>query len=160
MANITGKTAHGQAGKTSEYNTWCAMKSRCNNPNNQDYKIYGGKGIRVCERWNKFENFIFDMGIKPSAKHTLDRYPNKNGNYEPSNCRWATAKEQARNTSINVNITFHGETLCVSEWAERLGVDNSVLQQRLKTWPLKDALTKPLVKTRKRNTIGAFIKEF
>lgn len=86
---------HG-ASRTSEYNIWCAMKDRCLNPNCSDYPEYGGRGITVCERWKfDFANFLADMGQKPEGM-SLDR-KNNNGNYEPSNCRWATATEQAMN---------------------------------------------------------------
>src|SRR6266487_1181524 len=92
------KTKH-NACNTPEYDAWQNMKSRCYDKNRKQYKDYGGRGILVCERWlNSFENFISDMGIKPSAKHSLDRFPDKNGNYEPANCRWANFYEQSRNT--------------------------------------------------------------
>jgi hypothetical protein len=86
---------HGMKG-TPEYNTWRAMMKRCNNPNDKAYKYYGGRGINVCERWRRFENFISDMGKRPTIDHSLDRIDN-DGNYEPTNCKWATPKEQALN---------------------------------------------------------------
>jgi hypothetical protein len=79
-----------------EYRTWSAMKSRCSNRNVPAFKDYGGRGITVCERWMKFENFLADMGVRPTGT-SLDRYPNCNGNYEPGNCRWATPREQTKN---------------------------------------------------------------
>jgi hypothetical protein len=82
---------------TPTYRSWHAMKQRCRDPNDTSYDRYGGRGITVCERWiNSFENFKADMGERPKGK-TLDRYPDKNGNYQPDNCRWATPVEQAAN---------------------------------------------------------------
>lgn len=83
--------------KSSEYKIWQAMKNRCLNKNVFGYEYYGGRGIKICKRWSRFENFLGDIGKRPSKKHTLDRI-NCNGNYEPKNCRWATRAEQSRNT--------------------------------------------------------------
>jgi hypothetical protein len=98
--NRKTQLTHGQSSKTNrtkEYTAWAHMKDRCYNPNNIRYKIYGGRGITVCDRWlNSFENFFSDMGCKPSLIHSMDRI-DVNGNYELSNCRWATPKEQANN---------------------------------------------------------------
>jgi hypothetical protein len=82
---------------TSEYRCWAKMLYRCSNQSAKDYSYYGGRGITVCPRWHRFENFLADMGRKPTPKHTIDRYPNNNGNYEPGNCRWATRLQQTRN---------------------------------------------------------------
>lgn len=87
---------HGRS-DTVEYQTWRSMLKRCENPNHHKYPLYGGRGIRVCDRWHKFENFYADMGDRPSDKHSIDRYPDNDGDYELGNCRWATWSEQRRN---------------------------------------------------------------
>jgi hypothetical protein len=94
--------------KNKAYRAWNNLKKRCNNPNNISFVYYGGRGIKVCRRWKKFENFIADMGLPPSEKHSIDRIDN-DGNYEPSNCRWATREEQANNKSNNKFITHNGQ---------------------------------------------------
>jgi hypothetical protein len=88
---------HSRGGTNSPtYSSWTAMKKRCRCPRNKDWAIYGGRGITFCDRWHSFTNFLADMGERPPGT-SLDRFPDKNGNYEPGNCRWATALEQARN---------------------------------------------------------------
>ena len=91
---------HSRGGnRSTEYMSWQALLGRCRNPNNKDYEYYGGRGIMVCRRWqgrHGFENFFSDLGERPSPKHSLDRWPDKNGNYEPTNCRWATPPQQQR----------------------------------------------------------------
>jgi len=138
-------TKHGHAvpGKQSpEWRTWLRMNKRCRNPADKDYLRWGGRGIRVCERWrNSFENFLADMGKKPSAKHSLDRI-NNDGDYEPGNCRWATNREQSRNRSNNRYITAFGETLLVVEWAERSNVKLGTIYRRLQYgWSPERAVT-------------------
>lgn len=94
-ARINNRT-HGMK-KSPEHYTWVGMLTRCRNPNATGYERYGGLGVTVCERWLRFENFYADMGQRPTLDHTLDRYPDKHGNYEPTNCRWATREEQQAN---------------------------------------------------------------
>ena|SRR5438105_3349104 len=128
--------------RISEYHCWTEMRQRCTNPTNKHFRLYGGRGITICSRWNSFANFLADMGRKPSRKHSLDRYPNQNGNYEPGNCRWATQQQQMRNRRNNHLITFNGETLPLVEWALRIGILASTIRTRLKSgWPIALALT-------------------
>jgi hypothetical protein len=107
---------HGQR-KSSEYRIWRHMRTRCENANSPAYKWYGGKGIKVCDRWLEFKNFFEDMGKRPSPKHSIDRI-NVEGDYELSNCRWATMKTQQRNRSNNVIYTFKGVTASLAELCE------------------------------------------
>jgi hypothetical protein len=94
-----GHAAHHTKSITPTYWTWQAMIARCTRPTNISWKNYGGRGIRICKRWRKFENFLADMGPRP-VDMTIDRYPDPNGNYEPGNCRWATRKQQAANKKV------------------------------------------------------------
>jgi hypothetical protein len=114
-----------------EYRCWIAMRTRCNNPNVPHWKWYGGAGIRVCERWDSFELFLADVGPAPSQKHSLDRYPNSSGNYEPGNVRWATVQEQRNNTSRNLRITLGGVTKTLAEWCRERGLSYSRALYRL-----------------------------
>lgn len=92
------RTTHGETNKTPEYNAWHSMKTRCMNPNFIGWNRYGGRGISICRRWlNSFENFLKDVGRRPSSAHSLDRYPDPNGDYKPGNVRWATGKQQRKN---------------------------------------------------------------
>lgn len=110
-----------------EFRIWQGVLNRCRSED----RNYGGRGIGVCERWREsFVDFYEDMGPRPSAKHSIDRI-NNDGNYEPGNCRWATQKEQARNTRRNYLVEHDGQTKCVSEWAEKYGLKPSVLYYRL-----------------------------
>lgn len=141
----------------SEYRTWSSMRSRCRNPKSQDYAMYGGRGIAVCERWNSFAAFLSDMGQKPTPKHSIDRIDG-DGNYEPSNCRWATPKEQASNWRYrNRRLEFRGETLSLDDWAARIGLTRESLRDRLNTgWSAERALTTPPTRQRRRMADGTF----
>lgn len=119
------------------------MHTRCTNKKHPKFRLYGGRGIAVCARWKSFEAFLADMGERPVGT-TLDRV-DRNGNYEPGNCRWATDGEQNRNRSTNVHLTFRGDTLTVAEWARRLGLLKSTIRGRLKAgWIVEDALSVPV----------------
>jgi hypothetical protein len=127
---------------TPEHRVWRNIRQRCENPNDDHYSRYGAVGIRVCERWQVFENFIADMGPRPSAKHTIDR-KNGKGHYEPGNCRWATAIEQNNNLISNVRIEHAGESLTIPQWARRVGLHESTLRNRVATgWKFEDALAR------------------
>lgn len=134
--NVThGYTTKGNI--RTEYNAWDGMKKRCYSPTNRAYKYYGGRGIKVCDRWlNSFENFLADMGNKPTPEHTLERI-RVNGNYTPSNCRWATMKEQGNNKRNTVRITFKGQTKTASEWAEEFGCKRMQIYGRYRSTGLK-----------------------
>ena len=120
--------------------------NRCYNPNNPAYSRYGGRGIKVCERWRKIENFIADMGQKPEGK-SIDRIDN-NGNYSPENCRWATHKEQMNNKRNNRILIHNGLSLTMAQWAEKLNTSSPVLCRRLNNykWTIKKALSTPIIK--------------
>ncbi len=139
-------TTHGQTG-TSEYNIWTKMRARCNNPTNNQFHNYGGKGITVCERWlNSFAHFFADMGPKPTPTHSIDRIDNKLG-YFKDNCRWATPKQQAGNTSQNVWLELNGERMIVADWAIRLGVNSFLIYTRLRRgWTVDRTLTTPFTR--------------
>lgn len=134
-------TKHGMSG-TSEHNIWMTMRARCSNPKHNRYPLYGGRGIKVCDRWQDFGNFIKDMGRRPSQKHTIERIDSQ-GDYEPSNCRWATQKEQQNNRTNNVRYLWDGESLTLSELAERYGKSYHQLYLRInrRGWSLERALT-------------------
>lgn len=131
---------------TKLYRAWSNMKVRCFNPKYPLFHRYGGRGITVCDRWLTFENFMADVGEPPSARHTIERIDNDRG-YEPGNVRWATVRDQASNRRTNRKLTLAGETLTVSEWARRLGLNVSSLLERIQTgWPIEKALTTPNVR--------------
>lgn len=129
------KTKHGfsrRSGISPTYAAWKSMKYRCNCPSFIGYKDYGGRGIKVCDRWlHSFENFLADMGERPSKNYSLDRYPDVNGDYEPSNCRWAERKAQNSNTRRNVFIEYKGETKTAAEWARLIGITQAHLKDHL-----------------------------
>lgn len=120
---------HGQFG-TRLYQTWVMMKQRCLNSNNPSYPLYGGRGIKVCERWLVFENFAMDMGPRPDGME-LERLDN-NGDYEKANCKWETHKRNCRNKRNMRLIQAFGQTLCLSEWSEKTGMPPRTIYSRLR----------------------------
>lgn len=142
---VSERASKHRLSKTRVYKIWGNMKTRCLNKNSTDYYLYGGRGITLCDRWMTFDNFFADMGI-PSKDKSIDRI-NPNGNYEPSNCRWATLTEQANNKRTSRIISFNGIRRSLKEWARSLGLNESSLRERLKTWGLEKSLTEP----KKRN---------
>ncbi len=131
------KTSHGMTG-TQTYMAWGCMKQRVKND-----RRYIENGIVMCERWEKFENFLEDMGVCPEDKYSVDRIDNSKG-YEPGNCRWANRSEQQRNKTTNRMVTYDGRTMPASAWAEELGMGLSTLTSRLDNgWTVERTLTTP-----------------
>lgn len=133
--------------KTSEYRSWQAMKQRCHNPNYPNYKLYGGKGIFVCDEWrNSFDKFLEDMGKKPTLQHSIDRIDNSKG-YFKDNCRWATKKEQSNNKSDCRYLTYNGETNTITEWGRITGIPQMTIRRRINLgWDTEKVLTTPAKK--------------
>lgn len=145
VANLQHGHALRSGTRTRIYNVWVQMKWRCRSPKSPMYHHYGGRGIAVCERWLNFENFLADMGEPPKGM-SLDRI-NNDGNYEPSNCRWATQKDQCNNTRRNVFLTHNGERKTVAQWARIVGVPRRTIDGRLQArrvyparWPISRVL--------------------
>lgn len=139
---LTGNThqrTH-NAGGTGAYKSWLSMRGRCNDENNNEYHRYGGRGISVCEQWSSFEVFLKDMGPRPDGM-SIDRV-DPNGNYEPSNCKWSTPKEQSRNKRNNVVLTIDGESKTVVEWseAENAASDKNIYNRIRLGWTHKEAV--------------------
>lgn len=132
--------------KSRLYHVWEDMKNRCLNKNNRRYPQYGGKGVKLFPLWMDylpFYNWAMNSGYESNL--TIDRIE-VDGDYEPSNCRWATQKEQANNRTTNVIIEFNGESLTRQQWSEKLGMKKHVLKNRLKRgWTVERALTTPLL---------------
>ena len=133
---------HGGVG-TPEYRSWVAMRNRCFNKKNHAYKRYGGRGIKVASRWGNFENFLSDMGKRPIGT-SLDRIDN-DGDYKPSNCRWATRKQQGTNKRNNKIISFFGKMLTLKDASDHFQIKRTTLSRRLNAgWSIRDALTRPV----------------
>jgi hypothetical protein len=132
---------HGMS-KTDVYQIWNHMLARCLNERDPAYSKYGGAGVEVQDSWRDFENFYSDVGPRPSKSHSLDRWPNNDGNYESGNVRWATQKEQQNNRRNNVLITLSGQTKTLAQWSEFVGVKYSTIRQRIKAygWSEREAI--------------------
>jgi len=146
-SNIT----HGMT-DTPTYRSWQSMKIRCTNQSSPDWEDYGGRGIIVCDQWmNSFENFLNDMGERPSEGFSLDRIY-VNGNYEPSNCRWSDMQTQMNNTTNVRYITYNGETHSIAEWSVIININEETLRDRIngrtnkrkEPWSVERALTTPI----------------
>jgi hypothetical protein len=119
--------------ETPTHCSWRAMWQRCTDPNASNYKFYGGRGIKICERWRKFDNFSHDMGTRPSLLHTIERLKNDK-DYEPTNCVWSTKSRQARNRRSNSLLTVHGKTQCIAAWSKESGIKESTIWSRINVY--------------------------
>jgi len=146
------KTKHGESHgifapnrASAEYTTWVSMLGRCYNPKNERFSDYGGRGIKVCRRWREsYIAFLADMGRRPSKRHSLDRINNERG-YSPKNCRWATMKEQCRNTRRTHLIAYSGLRLSIAEWSERTGMPAGTILKRAQSgWPAAKIFETPV----------------
>lgn len=129
--------------RPAEYGVWTDMRRRCLHRRSSKFSDYGGRGIKICKRWDSFDVFLNDMGPRPSKKHSLERLDN-NGNYSPDNCVWSTAKVQANNRRSSRLLTYKGKTQTLSQWADELGVKYNTLKNRIcnLNWPVDKALAK------------------
>jgi len=150
------KTTHGharQGAKTVEYNVWADIIKRCKNSNSKNYHNYGGRGIKVCDRWLSYENFFADMGLRPSSKHSIER-KEVNGDYEPSNCCWATRQEQQRNTRRTRLVEFDSQVKSLVEWTEEKDLPYPAVYSRLMHgWTPEEALTTPIGSKRMKQAV-------
>ncbi len=156
------RTGHGEAStktRTTEYRIWANIKDRCFNQDNHAYPRYGGRGIIMCERWREsYEAFLLDVGRRPSADHTIDRFPDNDGNYEPGNVRWATYTEQNNNRRDNRRITIGETTLNFSQWIRLSGMSESQARRRIsRGWGEALAvITPPSIKIKPKEGAEAF----
>ena len=141
---VKNNTIHGMTG-TLVYKIWRLMIARCEDSKEVSYKNYGGRGITVCKQWRySFETWYADMGEMPTPKHTLERI-NNDGNYEPSNCRWATWKEQCNNRRNNHIIEFNGQCKTIAQWSDIIGIPQGTLFARIHAgWTIEKSLTQEL----------------
>ena len=143
-----GRPTHGMS-KSPEYSSWLCMRQRCRNPRQKNFAHYGGRGIKVCDRWDDFAAFLEDVGLRP-AGHSLDRI-NVDGDYEPGNVRWATQQQQIENTRVVRMVTLNGKTQSVAAWTREMGLSLGQVQSREKAgWSTADAILTPSVMGQKR----------
>lgn len=149
----TANSKHGMY-RTPEYKIWRGMIHRCESPACPSYPNYGGRGVTVCRRWrDSFQDFITDMGRRPTPKHTLDRIDN-NGHYSPENCRWTTREQQQNNRRVNRSLTYGGKTLTLAQWAKTIGIPAKRISFRLaRGFPIEKVLSPD-----KLPNTGQFIK--
>jgi hypothetical protein len=121
------------------YGRWRGMIQRCSDANHKNFSLYGGRGITVCERWKSFPNFLEDMGMPPPG-HSLDRKDSSKG-YAPENCVWASQPEQMRHTSQTRLVSYDGQTKCLKDWADEIGIHYVTLKYRLANWPIDKAMS-------------------
>lgn len=133
ITKINPKITHGESNKSVEYRIWSNIKTRCTNSKNEAFPNYGGRGIKMCDRWLSYENFLQDVGRRPASNLTLERIDN-DGDYTPENCCWATRKVQANNTRRNARYAYNDKSHTISEWAEILGMSYSTLYDRVKRY--------------------------
>lgn len=136
--------SRGGKSQSAEFKVWYTMKLRCEDPKHCRYRSYGGRGIKVCDRWQDFENFLTDMGPRPSGRYSIERKDN-NGNYSPENCAWVPAKEQLYNKTTTIYLTHNGQTHHLKEWSEITGIPVRMLRQRWRKqgWSAEKTLTTP-----------------
>lgn len=139
---IQRNTIHGKS-HLPEHGIWVGMRTRCSAPACSCWSGYGGRGIKVCKRWESFENFYLDMGPRPTSEHTLERVDN-NGNYSPTNCIWATRKVQGRNKRNVPKFKCQGRECSVAEWAEITGIHPETLRKRVRRWGIQRAISAPI----------------
>lgn len=144
------KPIHGEAGNKRQgvtYNAWQSMKARCLNESHKSFRSYGAVGVKICERWMTYTNFLEDMGPRPQGT-TLDRWPNNSGNYEPGNCRWATPTQQARNRKTNAFIDAFGQRRLLVEVCQEYGIRMDTFRYRVNKigWTVEKALQEPVAR--------------
>lgn len=142
-SGVNKRTVHGVA-RILEYKIWDSMKRRCENPRDRGYVFYGSRGIKVCAQWQRFENFLEDMGPRPDRTYSIERIDN-DGDYCPENCRWATKSEQANNRRNTIRYGYQGQNLTLAEWSLRSNIKYGTLWWRVvqHDWPIERALTTP-----------------